>query len=272
MLTHVKAVENLPGENGGWVGLTVSSDGLLAAVTHPADAAISVYSLENGGLLGTLGGKGTGPGRFFGPCRLCFTPTGTLLVADHGNCRLQEVTTTGAHVRMLPVDAQVFAVACTEEVIVAGKRDEGHTDGRIIVLDMASGEERTRFAAWGLSDGQLTACMGLAITADGTVAVAELTTSRVCLFTLAGVFLGAIRMTDSGFVDVCLLSPSGGHLVAADYTNKQLVLMPRGAEIRAPIAVPLEGVCPIGIACRGASVYVLGMDGTIHVFTPVGIE
>jgi DNA-binding beta-propeller fold protein YncE len=264
MLTHQRVlVDNLSPGNG-WVGLAVSPDGVLLATTHPANSAISVYDTATGTEVCTFGGKGTTPGKYFGPCRLCFTPDNTLLITDHGNHRLQETTSSGDSVRVLPVKCEVFSVAANATHIVAGKRDEEETDDRIMVMNRASGEMERQFAKFGSGDGQVGACMGVSITPDGVIIVAELSAGRASLFSMEGTFLSTIVLSGSKIVDVAALA--NNNCLLADYASHQLVAVSRGAEPRAPLFIPLGDVVPIGIACFLDTVYVLDVYGSMHVF------
>ena len=66
--------------------------GLVVVSAYDADMKLYVYSLADGSLVRSFGGKGSGKGQFnwqYGG--LCMTPRGTLLVAERYNNRLQEV-------------------------------------------------------------------------------------------------------------------------------------------------------------------------------------
>lgn len=83
----------------GCNGLAVSPDGSLMAISNWLTHMISVYSLPDGALVRSFGGRGPELGHFDDPYKLCFNPLrdDSLLVADGSNQRVQEVTITGEH-------------------------------------------------------------------------------------------------------------------------------------------------------------------------------
>lgn len=66
------------------VGICVSLDEQLLAVSNYSANTISVYSLADGCAVRTIGDAGQ-----FSACRICITPNNTILVADGGNKRVQ---------------------------------------------------------------------------------------------------------------------------------------------------------------------------------------
>jgi len=57
--------------------------------------SLYVYSMATGQWARTLGGKGQGPGRLLMGRDIAAMPSGNLMVADDGNCRIQEVSPQG---------------------------------------------------------------------------------------------------------------------------------------------------------------------------------
>jgi len=63
---------------------------------------LTVYRTEDGVLLRTFGGHGSGPGQFDRIGNLCMTARDTVVVSEEGNKRIQEVTLAGKHGQVLP--------------------------------------------------------------------------------------------------------------------------------------------------------------------------
>lgn len=83
-------------------GLAVSHDGSLLAVANYGSCSVSLYAFPTGTPAHTFGSRGSGLLKFKDPCKLAFCPaTGNLLIAEDENCRVQEVTRAGTHVRFL---------------------------------------------------------------------------------------------------------------------------------------------------------------------------
>jgi DNA-binding beta-propeller fold protein YncE len=244
--------------------MAVSRAGNLLVLSHPHQAVLSIFNLPSGEFVRDFGVKGRGKGQFNGPCRLAFTQTDTLLVAEHGNERVQEIELLGDGrcIREFAITTPVFAIACSDDAIFAGKRDEDHTDGRVLRIDTTTESVTRTFAPFGKEPGALTDCMGMCVTADGLLAVVDLNTGRITLWSFDGTLVSTVCIPGSNFVDVCELR--GGELVAADYTGGRLVIKRRGTEVTAPDTILLGSVLPFAIASHEDMVYVLGNDNCVH--------
>jgi hypothetical protein len=97
----------------------VNSNGTLAVVANRGTHMLTVYKLPSGEVVHSFGGHGTKPGWFSHPHAVAWTPAGTILVAEWAGGRVQEVTHTGAPVKiLLNVGSSATALAATEELIV----------------------------------------------------------------------------------------------------------------------------------------------------------
>lgn len=103
------ATIHLENDNGN-SGLAVTRDHAHMIVTNESMKRVYVYSLPEGRLLRSFGGKGTAPGRFTDPVSVCVTSGGSLLVAESLNRRLQEVSLAGKHIRFLTAGLEDKAV------------------------------------------------------------------------------------------------------------------------------------------------------------------
>jgi hypothetical protein len=81
------------------VGLVVMEDDDLLIITVKDRHVVVMYSLSDGTPLKVIGRKGSGPLEFDQPLRIRAVPSSKhLLVCDHGNNRLQEITMDGVFV------------------------------------------------------------------------------------------------------------------------------------------------------------------------------
>lgn len=105
--------------------IAVSCDASLVAVLSIGTSvkpSIFVFSICTGDIITSFGHDGGAPAQFKSPTSLCFVPgTSNLMVADYGNCRLQEVTSTGQHVRFVDnlFENKYCCVDANTNVIVA---------------------------------------------------------------------------------------------------------------------------------------------------------
>ncbi len=182
----------------GPVGVAVSPDGtIFVADTYndrirAIDTAGRVRTLAGGGEPGYKDAESGADARFDTPCGIVLDQDGSLVVADTGNHRLRRVTLGGA----------VTSVAGTGEPGEADGRPEAatfneptgvaiDTDGSLYVADAGGAAVRVFYRGFwpevytlagahypGLADGALEAARlsrptGLAVTADGTLVVAD---------------------------------------------------------------------------------------------------
>lgn len=247
---HVRtlAIRNDTGNRG----LAISPDGTRLAVSNYHSHEIAVYSLPDGALLSEFGGQGAAPGRFNYPQKMCFSPAdgGNLFIADAANnrlqarfdfarsyvvftsaCSLQEMTSAGAHVRVigegLTYDSECGITASADIIAVT-------TDGskRVCLFDMTSGDVIRTFGDAVSAEGRLSRFAGIRFTPDGRhILIAEYVYKRLCLFTLDGAFvcyIGEGTLSSSpmdvdfaangdilvaGGHRICVLSPDGSSLL-----------------------------------------------------------
>ncbi len=117
------------------------------------DCVLFVFSLPMGELVRSFGSAGDGRLEFYGLFRLCFAPNGivigNLVVVDHCNKRLQEVTLKGVFVRFIGVDdfddgtAWPYCVTVHHDIIAVGC-DRG-TGPRVVLFDFGTGVVTSRF-------------------------------------------------------------------------------------------------------------------------------
>ena len=93
-------------------GITLANDAIyvVSQETH----RIKIYAWS-GECIGEFGEEGTGDKQFKSPCGICSDNNGHIVVADHGNSRLQIFTTDGNHVRSIPCATNPYDVALDNE-------------------------------------------------------------------------------------------------------------------------------------------------------------
>ena len=137
--------------------MVVTPDEAHVVVSH-VNHSISVYALPDGVLVRRFGRKGSKPGQFSGPRRMCFSHTGNILVAECWNKRLQEVTLAGEHVRFIGRDDfagnSPYGIAANAELIAASLA-ECTVDGRVFLFSAVSGALLRRFGNYGAAPGLL---------------------------------------------------------------------------------------------------------------------
>lgn len=201
-------------------GLAVNKDASLFAVTDCPGNSVTVCQLPSGDTIAKFGDLGSGPGQFNGPYRLCFTPSGTLLIADSQNKRVQELSTTGNHVRSLQshaITSQVAHVVCNADVV------QNARSGTFCVFDMLTGEFLHRFSVPSvISMGRL---HDTALSHDGTRLLLPNAPFRVYATEVRGQFKGC---SPSLPFEVCSVAElPDGHMVGIDTHQFRLVVLPK---------------------------------------------
>lgn len=169
----------------------MNADSTIAAVSNLITNTVTLYSLPDGKVIRSVGKKGSLPGQFTGPEALCFTPTGSLMVADCANTRIVEVSLTGDVIRIVGVGViteSVTGLDMNADVIIA---TQSHCDSpQIVMFDTRSGSHVRSFGEKGSKIGQLNLCRRAHITPDGAhIIAAEDMHYRVSMFTLTGLFV-----------------------------------------------------------------------------------
>src|SRR5205085_11723562 len=80
---------------GSITGIAVAADGSLYVVAF--DDQKIVHLDASGGILGSWGRPGAGPGEFGHPAGIAVGPDGAIFVADHDNDRIQRFSAAGEY-------------------------------------------------------------------------------------------------------------------------------------------------------------------------------
>jgi hypothetical protein len=217
-------------------GLAITKDAMHMVVSNDITHQLSVYRVSdcgrnvvrscwnrcwnrrNGSHIRSFGSEGAGAGQFNQPLGLCTTRENTILVAEYGNKRVQEVTLEGNHVKFIGagvINDGVWAVAIHDDVVAVGKYVSKYlcaTSSRIMLFSYASGALLGQF-----HDVHFLCVTGMQFTADGThLVIADDRNSNVLLITTEGVFVRYIGtgVLGGGCNDVAF--NSAGDIVVAD--------------------------------------------------------
>lgn len=126
---------------GDHSGMAVSQEGHIMAFSNYI--ACKVFVFIDGVKSHEFGREGDGPGELKRPMKMCFTPSGNLLIAEDTNRRLQEVTITGDHVRYIGTSVYTsdgFAVAISRSgMIIAASGRSLDSKDHIHLFDFDTG-------------------------------------------------------------------------------------------------------------------------------------
>ena len=193
----------------------------------------------------------------------------TLLVAADGDCHILEYTTSGEHIRGIPVAfARLTGIACGGNIIaVSGVSysyedpddDTGDEEGEVILIDYTTSEcIRT------IGVGVLTQPSGLRFTSDGLhIVVADWHQGRVSKFSVIdGKFVSDVATRANGIfapIDV-LVEDDGGVVVACDDCG--VVFVDASGVTQGTVAIP-DNV--VALAWYDGAVCCKVFGGEVHV-------
>jgi len=264
------------GDNAG-IGLAVARDGSLFAVSNAGTNMVTVYSTVDGSETVSFGGKGSGPGQFNRPQKLCITPRDTLLVAEYGrlNQRVQEVTFSGVHIRYIGVGVfgeTIYGIACNDELIVVTKFG-GATPNRVLLFNYSTGELLRQFAAFGSGGGHIAHSTGVRFTPDNQhiIVVDTYSNNRLSMFTVGGVFVKHIGVGVLGGGPCDVDFTADGRIIVADCRNHRVCIFAADGVMTSSWGT--EGTSdgqfkyPTALAVSGDKLFVLDRcSGRVQVF------
>ena len=200
-------------------GMAVSHDGAWLAVSFHSEHVIRMYATTPPHtLLRTIGSRGADDGQLNAPCRICFTPTGNLLVCYCDNNRVQELKLDGKHVRSFAVPFP-YSLALCGDVLAVGTLYSLY----VRLLSYPSGAPLRDFESTESGDGRIT---GMRFTLDGRfLVVAENTNPRLSVFTVDGEFVCHIGAgLSKGWKDVAI--DANCDVIVAEYGNHLMCVFP----------------------------------------------
>ena len=261
-------------DGSGNYGDAVTLDGKHVIVTSYFTHCISVYNMETGCCVCTFGSLGSGPGQFYYPNQICVTPTGTLLVSEYGNKRIQEVTTFGNHIRFIGQDHTegncIWGMCLHSDILAIGLYG-GVADDQILLYKYSNGDLIRKFGPRGCRLGELELVRGLCFTPDGTHILVADNSTRLSLFSVDGTFVKVIGTGVLGrFVSDVLCS--GSSVFVADRSNHRVCVFMLLSETNAFIRtldIPANGelLYPTALSTYQNQLLVLDCTNSwVHVF------
>jgi DNA-binding beta-propeller fold protein YncE len=184
------------------------------------------------------GSAGSGEGQIQDGMNLAVTPAGDVYLAELGNARIQQFTSTGTFVRMWSVpNPWGVAVALDGSVYVASESQ--------IYKYSSSGVYQTGWGTAGNLEGQFHDVLDVAVDGDGNVYAADAANHRIQKFTADGVFLLAwpVQGAGNGFPQGITVGPDG-YVYVADEANQTIQKFSRGGSF--VVAWSLPDGAPIG--------------------------
>jgi len=207
--------------------LAFSTDGSLMVVLNKfTDHNLSVHRASDCSLIRFIGSRGTAPGCFLYLSGLCVTANDTLLVAEFGNQRIQEVTLEGTHVKFVVGGglSNLALLAMHNDVVAAGMLDEGTRSTCVRLFSYTSGALLSQCGVPPCHEVFFPAS-GLHFTPDGKhLYVGDLLHGRLALVTVEGAFVRFIGMGVLGAGEKSITLTCTGDVVVADlYRHRMCV-------------------------------------------------
>ena len=170
----------------GHIALDAGTSNLIVYVTDSGTNRVKAY--ENGVLVRTIGGPGSGPGQFNFPAGICVNPAGDLFVVDQNNDRVQVFDRTGLFLRAWSLRPPGITIRSGRSQGIA---NDGQ--GRVFVADTFQGyvkvfDESGVFLSLvghlGRGVGQVLSPAGVALDGQGRLFVTSANSSRVEIYGL----------------------------------------------------------------------------------------
>jgi DNA-binding beta-propeller fold protein YncE len=182
----------------GHMAIDEGPGGVRVYVSDAHADEVRAYDADSGVRLLTIGGTGSGQGRFVFPSGIAVAGD-ELFVVDRGNSRIQVFDLDGAFSRVIAPTGDDCGFLCAFDGASVGRaRDAGlhvtpggfiylteSSKGRVLVLDPA-GEAIGAIGEYGTAPGRLRVASDVVVDSCGRVLVASAANARVELFGLPG--------------------------------------------------------------------------------------
>ncbi|MEA2218204.1 MAG: tripartite motif-containing protein 71 [Solirubrobacteraceae bacterium] len=263
-----------PGELAYPRAIAADASGSLY-VANTGNDRIDVFD-RSGGLLRSFGASGRSNGQFNTPLGVGADASGIRAVTDSVNGRVQLLNPDGSIATVWGSVAPGPTILRNPVAVAFDAAGNGYVldkrRARILVFDRATGLLSRTIASQGGGPGQLLDPSALAITAGGTISVADTGNERIARFSTAGDYLGA--RTDVGPVVGIAVTPDGSRT----YVNDKRYIRVFGADdvqivefgglgsklgkLAAPAQMALDAAGNLWVAERGNNrVQEFGPDG-----------
>ena len=238
---------------GGWgagngqyyypAGLAVHPDGRVFVADTGNHRLLSFSG--DGQFLKAFGKKGRGPGDWDGPGGLAFTREGALLVVDIGNSRVVELALDRGSYRVVigPTDLTYPFDVKTDH---AGRIYVSNTGGHDVRVFDASGRRLMVIGGYGTGPGRFLSPGPIAVSARGTVAVADHRLARVSVFDDTGRLLRTIGDRQGRI-------PPFSRLAGLAFNSQGDLITVDSAAHRKILRFPADGGDAVPIVAEGAA-------------------
>jgi len=131
--------------------LTFGNDGLIYIVDS-SNHCIKICDTD-GNFKGSFGSQGTGTHQFETPTGICTVPTnGNLIIADYGNDRVTEFTTSGEFVRVLSIISNYPVVDANQLDLIFGPYDVVVVGTNLYITEVGR-NNANQYTKWGRIKG-----------------------------------------------------------------------------------------------------------------------
>lgn len=213
---EIRSVLLTSGLNEPW-GVSVCLDRGEVIVAESGSHSISVFDTATGVKLRSFGSRGNGPRQFNTPCGVAITPSGSLLVCDSNNHRIQLLSPTGELLKS--VGSKGKKALQFNEPIGVGVHPES---GKIYITEFRNNRVQIlncdlsycgRFGQSGTGPGCFSRPYGVGFDSTGNVYVAERENGRIQVFSETGKHLQFVEIPSGGAE---LVEPVGVALDTSD--------------------------------------------------------
>jgi peptidylamidoglycolate lyase len=163
----------------GPTDVAIGADGSIYVADGYGNSRVVQFS-ATGGFIREWGRKGSGPGEFSNPHSIAIDPMGRLYVADRGNARVQRFDSTGRFLgewRDSTLGRPWAVRVASDGSLYLVDGGDMHPPERARILKLSrQGQIIESFGSFGNYDGQFVWPHTIAVAADGTVYVGDVST------------------------------------------------------------------------------------------------
>ena len=277
VLPNFTVRDNIIGDLNSPYGIAVREGGEVVVAEYSGNC---VSIISGNGEKKSFGTRGSGPGQFNCPEGVAIDTGGNILVADYYNHRIQQLSSTGKHLRTVGTKGSgplqflhpegITVHPGTGKVYVA---DSGNHRIQVLNSDLTYSSS---FGRKGSNNGEFNLPYDVSTDAEGNVYVADRDNHRIQVFTANGVYLRQFGKEGEGEGElqepVSVAINSGNMVYVGEYRNNRISIFSTNGEFIKSFgrggSGPVEFDCPYGLAVdKRGTLYVsdFGND-RIHIF------